>query len=95
MRWDAPAPNEREAEERTWDVVRGAWADRPRGVYSRPRRLWPAVALAVAVVAAAAAFSAPGRAVLGSLRHAVRGERNAKPALFSLPSGGRLLVDSD
>jgi hypothetical protein len=47
-----------------------------------------------AVVAAAAAFSSPGRAVLGSLRHAVRGEKNAKPALFSLPAAGRLLVVS-
>ena len=93
MRWDTQAPLEREAEERTWDVVRGAWAERPRGVYSRPRR-WPLLALAAAVVAAAAAFSSPGRAVLGSLKHAVRGEKNAKPALFSLPSGGRLLVDS-
>ena len=94
MRWDERAPNELDAEGRTWEVVRGAWADRPRGVYARPRR-WPLVALAAAVVAAAAAFSAPGRAVLGSLKDAVRGEKNAKPALFSLPTIGRLLVGSD
>src|SRR5205823_7269551 len=40
-------------------------------------------------------FSTPGRAVLGSLKDAVRGEKNAKPALFSLPTSGQLLVASD
>src|SRR5919204_12933 len=51
-------------------------------------------AIAVALAIAAAALSPPGMAVLGSLRDAVRGEPNAKPALFSLPTG-RLLVESD
>jgi hypothetical protein len=97
MRWDEPAPGENEAEGRTWDVVRTAWAEQPRHIYSHPSRRWPLLAVGVAVLAvvAAAAFSSPGRAVLRSLQHAVRGEKNAKPALYSLPAAGRLLVESD
>jgi hypothetical protein len=54
-----------------------------------------AIAAAALGVVAAAAFSSPGRAVLRSLQHAVRGEKSAKPALYSLPSPGRLLVVSN
>ena len=60
----------------------------------RKRARWPVVATAAGVAVAAAALSPPGLAVLGSLRDAVRGEPNAKPALFSLPTAGRLLVNS-
>jgi hypothetical protein len=97
MRWDEPAPGEHEAEGRSWDVVRTAWAEQPRHTYSHQsrRRLLLGVAVAALAVVAAAAFSSPGRAVLRSLQHAVRGEKSAKPALYSLPAGGRLLVDSD
>ena len=96
MNWDEQAPNEREAGDRSWEVVHAAWAERTRGVHSRAPRRWPLVALVAAVaIAAAAAFSSPGRAVLGTLKDAVRGEKNAKPALFSLPAAGRLLVQSD
>src|SRR5204862_2779444 len=97
MRWDEPAPGEREAGGRSWRVVRAAWAEEPRHRYSPSSRQWPVVAIAAIAVAvvAAAAFSSPGRAVLRSLQHAVRGEKNARPALFSLPAGGRLLVESD
>jgi hypothetical protein len=57
--------------------------------------MWrPALAIAIAVTAAAAVLSQPGRAVLDGLREVVGVER-AQPALFSLPSGGRLLVASD
>ena len=96
MRWDEPAPGEREAEDRSWDVVRAAWAEEPRPTYSRSphHRGLVAAAAAIAVVAAAV-FSSPGRAVLHSLQHAVRGEKNANPALYSLPSGSSLLVESD
>jgi hypothetical protein len=96
MRWDEPAPDEREAEDRSWDVVRAAWAEQPRPTYSRSSHRWGLLAAAAAIaVVAAAAFSSPGRAVLRSLQHAVRGEKNAKPALYSLPSGSTLLVESD
>src|SRR5439155_3689061 len=59
-------------------------------------RDWRPFALAaVAAAVVAAALSPPGHAVFGSLRDAVRGEKNAKPALFSLPvSRSRLLVNS-
>jgi len=59
------------------------------------KRDWrPLAAAAVGIAVLAAAFSPPGLAVLGSIRDAVRGEKNAKPALFSLPAKGRLLVNS-
>jgi hypothetical protein len=94
MRWDQPAPREREAAERSWNVVRSAWE--ARVPLPRPRRSRaPLVAIAVALAIVAAALSPPGLAVLGSIRDAVQGERNAKPALFSLPSSGKLLVRSE
>lgn len=91
--WQEPAPEEREAGERSWHVVREAFEERlpaPR------RRDWrPFVVAAAAAAVVAAALSPPGHAVFGSLRDAVRGERNAKPALFSLPvPQSRLLVNS-
>jgi hypothetical protein len=92
-RWREPAPGEREAGERSWQVVRSAFA--AREPVPRKRARWPIVAAAAGVAVAAAALSPPGLAVLGSIRDAVRGEPNAKPALFSLPASGRLLVNSD
>ncbi len=92
MSWQDPAPGEREAGDRTWDVVREAYDTRipvPR------RRDWrPIAAVAVAAVVFAAAFTPPGMAVFGSIRDAIRGAENAKPALFTLPAAGRLLVNS-
>jgi hypothetical protein len=92
-RWNDPAPGERQAGERTWDVVRRAYGER---VAAPRRRDWkPVVAVAVAVAVLAAAFSPPGLAVWDSLRSAVRGDSNAEPALFSLPvAHSRLLVNS-
>ncbi len=91
MSWDEPAPREREAGERSWEVVRSAWESRT--AHPRPRRHRGAlVAIAVGLAIVAAVLSPPGLAVLSSIRDAVRGERNAKPALFSLPSPGELLV---
>jgi hypothetical protein len=91
-RWRDPAPGEREAGERSWQVVRSAFADREP--VPRKRARWPIVAAAAGFAVVAAVLSPPGLAVLGSIRDAVRGEPNAKPALFSLPTG-RLLVNSD
>ena len=91
--WREPAPGEREAGERSWQVVRAAFDERVPAPYKRDWR--PLVAVAVAIAVLAAAFSPPGLAVLGSIRDAVRGEKNAKPALFSLPAQGRLLVQSE
>jgi hypothetical protein len=85
-------PGEHEARERAWGVVAAAFAERepvPR------RRSWkPVAAVAVALVALAGLLSPPGRAVLDEIREVV-GVEGAEPALFSLPTGGRLLVTSD
>jgi hypothetical protein len=92
-RWREPAPGEREAGERSWPLVRAAFAER-EPVPRKPAR-WPLLAVAAGAAVVAAALSPPGMAVLDSIRDAVRGEPNAKPALFSLPTAGRLLVNSD
>ena len=85
-------PDEHEARERSWAVVRSAFAEReptPR------RRSWkPVAAVAVALVVVAGLLSPPGRAVLDEIREVV-GVEKAQPALFSLPTAGRLLVTSD
>ena len=89
---DDSAPGEREAGERTWEVVCAAFEER---LPSPRKRDWRPFALAAtAAVVLAAAFSPPGNAVFHSLRDAVRGEENAKPALASLPAPGRLLAES-
>jgi hypothetical protein len=84
----------RGAEERTWEVVRRAYADRP----ARPphRRASNSLLLALvcaALLVAAAVMSPPGRAVFERMRQAV-GVAHAAPAIFSLPSHGDLLVVS-
>jgi hypothetical protein len=92
-RWHDAAPGEHGAGERTWAVVRAAFEERLPAPRKRDWR--PFVVAAAAAVVLAAALSPPGHAVLGSIRDAVRGEKNAKPALFSLPvRHSRLLVNS-
>jgi hypothetical protein len=84
-------PGEHEARERSWAVVRAAFAEREP---TRRRRSWkPIAAVAVVLVAVAGLLSPPGRAVLGGIREVV-GVEKAQPALFSLPAPGRLLVTS-
>jgi hypothetical protein len=90
---ELPLPNEEEATERSLAVVRAAYAAR-EPVQRRRAYLKPALAVAAAAAIVAAALSPPGRAVLGSLRKTVAGEKRAAPELFALPSGGRLLVNS-
>jgi hypothetical protein len=82
-------PVDRDAEERVWQVVRAAYAEREPARRRRPRYALAAVALAVAVVAAA--LSPPGRAVVDAMRRSLAVE-HAAPALFRLPAAGRLLV---
>ena len=91
--WDDPAPGEREAGEHSWNVVRDAYEER---IHVPRKRDWRPIAIAAAAaVVVAGAVTSPGHAVFGSLRNAVRGEPNAAPALFSLPtSRSRLLVNS-
>jgi hypothetical protein len=86
--WNDPVPGERESADRSWEVIRGAYAERlpaPR----RPDRR-PLIAVAVGVAVLAAALSPPGLAVWGSLRDAVSNEDH----LVALPSGGRVLVNT-
>ena len=86
-------PGEHEARERTWRVVRSAFAERqPVPQPSHWRRV-AVVAVALGALVAAA-VSPPGRAVIDEIREAVGVER-AQPALFSLPAPGKLLVSSD
>jgi hypothetical protein len=90
------APDEPQAEERAWAVVRRAHAER-EPTQAAPRRPRPALALAVAIVLVlvAAAFTPPGRAVGDWLRDRVAGREPSEPALARVPGGGRLLVVSE
>lgn len=82
-------------EDRTWEVVRRAFEERPPAVPRRGagHRLVVAGIVAALTVVVVAALSPPGRAVFEQMRKAI-GVEHAAPALFSLPGGGRLLVQS-
>ena len=90
----AAATEDPAARERSWRVVRAAYAGyAPR----RRRRPWPAlvaaVALSVVVAAGAAAAAAPRSDVGRWVRDVLgAGEPGARPVLARLPGGGRLLV---
>jgi hypothetical protein len=88
MSWREPAPDEREAGERSWEVVREAYDERVPSPRPRDRR--PLVAIAIAAGVLAASFTPPGHAVWGSIRDAVRNEDH----LLWLPAQGRILVNS-
>jgi dipeptidyl aminopeptidase/acylaminoacyl peptidase len=82
----------RDAERRAWEVVKRAYEERtPAPARARRRHVPALVAAAVNVVAAIA--TPPGHAVFQKVREAV-GVQQAEPALFSLPTSGRLLVVS-
>jgi hypothetical protein len=91
MRWDEPAPNEREAEERAWEIFHAAWSTRSRAARRPAVRSWPVAAFAAALVVVAAALSPPGMAVFGSIRNAVRHNTDH---LTSLPTSGELLLNT-
>jgi hypothetical protein len=84
------APAEREAGERTWAVVRAAYATREPVTWPR-RHMRTLVAGALVAAVVAAVLSPPGRSVVHSLRKAV-GVQHAQTELFSLPAAGQLLV---
>jgi len=84
----------RDAEHRTWEVVKRAYEERtPATSTHRPGERLALVAVVVLGAVVAAVLSPPGRAVFHSVREAV-GIQQAAPALFSLPAHGRLLVVS-
>jgi hypothetical protein len=86
-------PGEVEAGERTWDVVRAAYATRERVPWIE-RHSRAVLVVAAAAALAVAAVSPPGRALVEEVRDQVAGESPAEPALVRLPSPGRLLVVS-
>ena len=91
---DLRAPDEADAEERSWEVVRAAYEERtPIRPGRSSRRLIGAIA--VGAVALAIGLS-PAGAKVGDLVSEVVGigEPDAKPALRSLPAAGDLLVAS-
>jgi hypothetical protein len=87
-------PDEHEARERTWQLVSSAFLDRAPTPKRPTRRLVPVLVAVAAGAIVAAAISPPGRAVFHAIRETV-GVEKAQPALFSLPTSGRLLVASD
>lgn len=89
------APDELDAQRRAWPLVRAA-LDAREPVSWQQRTLRPLVALAAAgVVVLAAAFSPPGRALVGSVRDAVKSEQaRSRPVLTSLPAPGVMLVNA-
>ena len=90
---DAPVPDEREAEERSWRVVQAAYDRRQPLSRRRPRLRLALVPAAVALLALAVATS--GTAIGDWLRDIAHpGRQHARPALSSLPGRGRLLVTS-
>ncbi|HEY7381279.1 MAG TPA: hypothetical protein VH572_08725 [Gaiella sp.] len=89
-----PIPGEPAAAERAWRVVAAAHATREPVTRRRTRLPAAAIALAAVALLAGVFATSPGRAVLDEIREVVGVER-AQPALFSLPTGGRLLVSSD
>ena len=73
--------------------MHAAFEERLPAPRSRDWRPFAVAAVLAAVVAAA--LSPPGQAVIGSIRDAVRGAENARPALFALPTeNSRILVSS-
>ncbi|MBA3734760.1 MAG: hypothetical protein H0W90_06120 [Actinobacteria bacterium] len=87
-RWNRPTPGEREAADRSWEIVREAFEERIPVPRKRDWRPVPVVAFGIAALAAA--FSPPGLAVWGSLRDAVRNQDH----LLALPTTGRILVNA-
>jgi hypothetical protein len=89
------APEEAEAELRSWEVVRAAYEERtPVNPSPRNRRL--ALAVAAGVLLLALGLSPAGAKVVDLVRDVVEtGEPNAKPQLRSLPTAGELLVQSE
>jgi hypothetical protein len=88
---DARAPDEAGAEDRAWNVVRAAYAQRGAGAGARVRGRRVAAALALGALIGVLALS-PAGATVGRLITRALGVREAQRTLFSLPAPGRLLV---
>lgn len=86
-------PGEQEAQQRTWDVVERAFADREEPPRPRSAQRF-LLAAAAALFLALALLSPAGAAIRHWVSDVVRQDR-ARPGLTSLPGPGRLLVDSE
>jgi hypothetical protein len=88
-------PDEAGAEERAWEVIRQAHAERtPSPPVHRYRRL--ALVGAAGIAALAIGLSPAGAKVGDLVREVVEiGEEDARPALRSLPAAGELLVETE
>ena len=87
-----PAPEEHEAGERAWPVVRAAYGTRERVPWLE-RHSRAVLALAAVAALSVAAITPPGRALVERVREAA-GVSPSERALVRLPAPGRLLVDS-
>jgi WD40 repeat protein len=86
----ARAPSEAQAQQRSWETVRSVYADRAVPVRRRARAR---LALGPAVVAIAGALLlTPAGAAVHKWINQTLGVRNTRPALFSLPASGQILV---
>jgi len=91
---DVPVPQEREAEERGWRVVRAAFDALP-ATQRQPGRIRWLVALAAGLLILAIGLSPAGAKVADLVGEVIHpGEEKARPKLTSLPTAGRLLVTS-
>jgi hypothetical protein len=90
---EIPIPGEQDAEERAWQVARAAYESRAATPHRRRLHGRSLVLVGAVLVLAGAIASPPGRAVLGSVRHAI-GEQHATRSLTRLPASGRLVVES-
>jgi hypothetical protein len=85
-------PDSADAQDRTWQVVRAAYSERPPLRRSRLRRPVAAFASVTVLVGALALALSPAGATVGRwIRHAL-GVKHAASALYSLPTRGSLLV---
>ncbi|MFL5870408.1 MAG: hypothetical protein ACJ75R_04960 [Solirubrobacterales bacterium] len=88
------APGEAEAEQRSWEVVRAAYAER-RPIRPSPRNRRLVLVLAAGLLLLAIGLSPAGAKVADLVRDVVdTGEPGARPELRSLPAPGELLVQS-
>jgi WD40 repeat protein len=91
---EAPIPDEHEARERGWRVVRAAYAERQPAPQPARIRVRVAVVAGLAALVLALVLTPAGAKVVDFVRDVVRpSAKQAKP-LSSLPSSGTLLVES-
>jgi hypothetical protein len=89
-----PIPDEHEARERGWRVVRAGFEERPPVPQPARTPTRIAIAFAVAALGLVLVLTPAGAKVVDAVRDVVRsGDRDARP-LTSLPAPGRLLVNS-